>query len=156
VLAQLQCYANYFWSNLSSAAQSDSTLCLKELRTNWAATQSSEFIEHDGPDRAINQALTEKLTYFSADTATMTQHNDDYPGLQVTSSNGSSWVPCHTVETASITVHHVSDHQLVVKFVSDRQLADGKDVCQAALDPSSSAYSQLQLGTTRMLFQMTR
>jgi hypothetical protein len=82
---------------------------------------------------------------------------DEYAGLQVTSKNGSAWVPCHTVKKNSITMTKVDSTHMVIKFVSETHLADDKIACQAAAaDTTSAAYSQLQLGTSRMLFKMTK
>jgi hypothetical protein len=156
-LNKLQCYANYFNNTLQNAARSTPTYCLRDLRTNWGATTSADFITSDGPGRPVNQALTEKVTYLSENVAALTQMQDQYRGIQVTGKNGDSWMPCHTKEKNSITMTKVDSTHLLVKFITETHLADSSTACQAAAsDTTSSAYSQLGLGVSRMLFKMTQ
>ncbi len=156
-LSKLQCYANYFYNTLSNSARTDTTLCLKDIRTNWGATTAADFIADTGFIKPVNQAMTEKVTYLSSDVAAMTQLEDNYEGLQVESSEGSAWVACHTKVKNSITMTKIDSTHMVIKFVTETRLADDKTACKAAAsDETSSGYQQLRLGKMRMLFKMTR
>jgi hypothetical protein len=156
-LQQLQCYANYFYQTLSNYVRSNPGNCLKEVRTDWSATDPDNFILSDGPGRPTNLALVEKMTYLSANVGAMTQLENEYRGIQVTGQNGSSWVACRTKAKNSITMTKVDATHMVIKFITETHLADSKTACiAAAADEDSTEYSQLGLGTTRMLFYMTK
>jgi hypothetical protein len=151
-LQQLMCYANYFFNNSNNYGN---TACVRQIRTDWSATDDTGFVLKDGPGRPLNMALTERVTYLSAEVATFTQYEDDFRGLQVTGQNGTSWLNCHTKNKNTITVTKKDDTHLIVKFVQETNLQDTKAACQAAAADATQA-QKLGIGSMRMMFLLTK
>ncbi|MGE5087047.1 MAG: hypothetical protein ACM3MG_12150 [Bacillota bacterium] len=109
-IAQLQCYANYYWQS----GMEQVNACLPRVDMDWSAVLAANFAKVDQV-RPQGLIFFEKYQPFSDGTGgSMMTRQEHYDGVQV----GSSWVNCHVVEVGGLNIKKVSDTKLLATYQS--------------------------------------
>lgn len=124
-LGQLQCFANYYYSNNGNNAGT----CNPEFRFNWGAQTAGDFYHVDYRGRPRGQFLLDVLTYNSAgDVATL--DTTEREAFTVASGAGSS-VTCNIERGITFGLRKTSSTtaQMEIRFAG--RMASTATVCQA-------------------------
>lgn len=150
-LAGLKCYAEFYWNTVSNSASS--SLCLKDIRSDWSATTAATFLETSGPVKAKNQYILELFDYINNDAGTFRNEEIFSKGISMAGYGGSTtWVNCRVMESMTMTIMEKSATQLQAEFVMESRVLDTKQACR-----TTAALTALGAnGATRHMFLMTR
>lgn len=121
-LAQLQCYAQYYWQNQSQVRNEN--YCVRKIETDWTATSSANFLFGNGPARAVNQYVLEAFVYSSANSGSLRTAEKYVKGAQIVSNGNNIWINCKVMDDMVIKVKKISDTRMLMEFNSESRLLD--------------------------------
>jgi hypothetical protein len=148
-LAQLRCYAEYYDQEIRRNA----TGCTQNIRTNYNATTPADFIS-SGNDKPDSNFFANLLTYApDGSSASLREEHEDYRGVPVADSNGSSYVNCRVKSVGTITITPTATAGRSIATYAEQSI--NKDTsntaCEAAFGNSGSA-SKIK----KFLFSITK
>lgn len=125
-MAQLRCYADYYWR---SGLSQYSGACMPRIDMDWSATSPSGFIKKDF--RPHQLVFFEQYKPFSDGTGgSMITRQEHYQGVQL--AGGNSWVNCEVIETGGLNIKKISDNKLLVTYQSSEVTSStAKPACMA-------------------------
>ena len=131
-MAQMRCYANYYQQNSNKSAAD--SVCLRKLQMDWTAADPAKFVQEDGPQQATGQDVLALLNYVDDNTATFTNDQIEYQGVQ----SNNMWVNCKMRNSFTMTLRRQSDTLATGEFVSTLKLVDtDKAACVAEYTTSA-------------------
>lgn len=134
-IAQLQCYANYFWQ---SRFDRESGACLPRVDMDWSATTPANFA-------IVDQIRPNGLVFFEqfrpfADGSggSMVTRQEHYNGVQV---NGNNWVNCRVIDVGALTVKKIAADKMIATYQSSEvSTSTSKPACMAAFTGSRKTF----------------